>query len=118
MTTYTNHDPALPIEDLTPTQDQSAEANPAGATIEVDDVDTLVKLLTGWHSRKVKVLEHLLKLEGGIEMQVGDDEPIKLEGDVLKGMKAGVQLALMELGKLPFAVEYEQEAAANDAAAA
>lgn len=109
--THTNEDPALPIEDLTPNQPQAA----APATIEVDDRDTFVKLLTGWHAQKVKVLEHLLKLEGGIEMQVGDEPAFKLEGDVLKGLKAGVNLALMELGTLPFTVEYEPEAAANDA---
>lgn len=107
MTTYTNDDPALPIEDLSPAQ-------PDPATIEVDDLNQFVKLLTRWHTQKIKVLEHILKLEGGIEMQVGDDEVLKLEGDVLKGVKAGIQLALMEMGKLPFAVEYEPEAAASN----
>lgn len=99
MTTYTNEDPALPIEDLTPPDQQ--------ATIEVDDLDHFVKLLTGWHGQKVKVLEHLLTLQGGIEMQVGDEPSFVLEGDTLKGMKAGIQLALMEMGKLPFEVEME-----------
>lgn len=77
-------------------------------TVEIQSLDTFVKLLTGWHHRKVAVLEHYLKLEGGIEMQVGDEPSFKLEGDILQGMKAGIQLALMEFGNLPFSFELEE----------
>ena len=94
--------------------DVPPSTNEAG-TIEIENLDTFVKLLTRWHSRKVKVLEHFLTLEGGIEMQVGEEESFKLEGDILKGMKAGVNLALMEFGNLPFAYETEN-AAANEPA--
>lgn len=86
--------------------------------VEVEDLDQFAKMITVWHAGKVKVLEHFLQMPEGNEMQVGDEEPIKLEGDVLKGMKAGVQLALMEFGFLPFVTNLEAEpAAANDASA-
>lgn len=85
-------------------------------TIEVDSIDQFVALTTRWHAGVIKRLEHFLKMPDdpnqGIEMQVGDEPSIKLTGDALKGMKAGIQLALMEFGNLPFA--YELEDAAND----
>ena len=37
-----------------------------------------------------------------------------LTGDLLAGFKAGIELALMELGTLPFAYETEPPEAAND----
>jgi hypothetical protein len=78
-------------------------------TVEVDDMDTLVKLLSRWHSQRVKRCEHLLQMPEGIEMQVGDEPPFRVEGNILKGLKAGINLALMEFGKLPFAFEMEPE---------
>lgn len=94
---------------------QDAAALPASneaGTVEVESLDMFVKLLSSWHNRKVAVLEHLLKLQGGIEMQVGEEPSFMLEGDILKGFHAGVNMALMEFGTLPFSFELED--AAND----
>lgn len=101
--------------------DQSIQAKPAEpATVEMKDLDQFVKVLTAWHSKKVKVLEHMLGLPDGTEMVVDGDEakPIVMTGDILVGFKAGLDLALMELGNLPFLYETEPEAATPAAAPA
>jgi len=78
----------------------------APETVEIADLDQLVKLLTGWHSQKVAVLEHMIDLPEGTEMSVGDSpESIVMTGDMLAGFKAGLGLALIELGTLPFLCE-------------
>lgn len=92
---------------------KTTEIPPAAETIQVNDLQQFVNIMVAWHSRKVKVLEHMLQMPDGIEMQVGDDAVIVLEGVAMQAYKAGINFALMEMGKLPFAVEYEQESA-ND----
>lgn len=68
----------------------------------IEDLDQFVSLLTGWHSNKVAMLEHLLEIPEGTEMQVDGGDSVALTGDILAGFKAGLNVALMELGKLPF----------------
>ena len=77
--------------------------------IEIDDLDQFVKILTAWHASKVKILNHLTQIPEGTEMVSGTSSVI-LQGDVLKGFVAGIEVALMELGKLPFTYELEESA--------
>lgn len=78
-------------------------------TIEVQDLDQFVTILTSWHSQKVAVLQHMQTLPEGSEMVVdgATAPPVVMAGDILAGFKVGIELALIELGTLPFA--YEQE---------
>lgn len=78
-------------------------------TVEIKDLDTFARSLAHWHDNKVKVLEHMLSLPSGTEMIVdGNTEaPVIMAGDMLAGFKAGIDLALMELGTLPFVFETE-----------
>lgn len=89
---------------------EAVQTNPA-ETVVVADLDQFTALLFGWHTARVKMLNHLLTVPEGTQMVVGEDEPITLEGDVLAGFKAGIEMSLMELGTLPFAVEMEEEPA-------
>lgn len=82
------------------------------ATVHIESVNQFVGILQGWHDKKVKVLEHMLTVPEGTEMQVAGESAAVLTGDMLAGFKAGIQLSLMELGKLPFAVEFEEAPAA------
>ena len=82
-------------------------------TIEVNDLDKFVKLLANWHSSKVKVLEHMLLIPDGTVMEL-DGTDHNLTGDMLIGFRAGLSVALAELGSLPFMYETEVEDAAND----
>lgn len=85
-------------------------------TVVVNDIDHFIALLFAWHTNKVTLLQHLASVPEGTQMMVGEDEPITLSGDVLAGFKAGLEMALMELGTLPFAAEVDEEpTAANDA---
>jgi hypothetical protein len=87
---------------MTKTPEAQAES------IEVQDLDAFVKILFGWHQERVKVLQHLLTIPGtGIEIELeGQDTP--LVGDYHKGFIFGLNVALGELGKLPFVAEMEE----------
>ena len=79
-------------------------------SIKVPVEPEFVDLLVGWHTRKVDTLKHLLTVPEGIEVMVGDDPTgFKLEGETLKGYKLGLEMALMEMGKLPFTYEFESD---------
>lgn len=76
--------------------------------VEVADLDGFVKHLTTWHNNRVATLRHMQQIPEGTPMQVGDGPERPLTGDLLEGFKAGIQVALAQLGTLPFAVEFEQ----------
>jgi len=85
-----------------PTQEAPVDTLP---TIEVEDLNQFVQVLSSWHSQKVSTLRHMLAMPEGVEMVVSGETPVALTGDLLKGFKAGIELALMELGELPFLYE-------------
>lgn len=88
-----------------------------GDTVEVDDIHHFVAITTSWHAKKVAVLQHMLQVPAGTEMTTEGGTEVVLEGAFLDGFKAGLGLALMELGILPFAAEVEDDPAqpaAND----
>ena len=82
-------------------------------TLVIKDMNQFVQILVAWHSEKVKVLEHMLQVPDGSIMETNGIKAT-LTGDLLAGFKAGIELALMELGTLPFAFETEPPEAAND----
>lgn len=77
------------------------------ALTKVDDLDQFVRLLSGWHSQRVAELEALLSIPEGIEVAIDDGEHILLEGATRLAFIAGVTVALMKLGELPFVAETE-----------
>ena len=90
------------------------EAPVAPSTIEIDDLNQFVQMLAGWHAQKVKTLKHMLEMPEGVEMVANGEAPVVLTGELLKGLKAGIEISLMELGELPFLYEAEPEAATAD----
>jgi hypothetical protein len=81
-------------------------------TLEIADLDMFVRILHQWHAGKVQLINHMLTIPEGTEMILGDNEQsVTLTGDVLAGFKAGLELALMEFGSLPFVVEVEPDSA-------
>ena len=81
--------------------------------IGVTDLDTFVSLLAGWHGKKVETLRHMVDIPPGTEMTINDadgNRTIVLVGDYLAGFKAGLELALIEMGELPFLAEMEADA--------
>lgn len=78
--------------------------------IEIADLDAFVRVMSAWHTEKVAVVRHLLTMPEGAEFQVGEGEVVTttvLTGDTLAAFKLGVEMALMQLGTLPFVVELE-----------
>ena len=84
-------------------------------TVAVESLDQFVMVLTAWHDNKCQVLKHLLEIPEGSEVQVSDDEPRIMTADLLVGFRLGIEMALSELGTLPFVAEMEDVPAANDA---
>lgn len=84
------------------------------STYEVDSLDKFVLILTDWHNRQVATLRHFQEVPEGSQIQVDDGEYITLEGDILAGVKAGISLSLLLLGKLPFGYELEPETATEE----
>ena len=71
-------------------------------TFEVTQVNQFAEILSNWHATRVTRVRQLLEVPDGTVMKVGEDKEIVLTGDVLTGLKTGVEMALMELGELPF----------------
>jgi hypothetical protein len=95
-------------------------------TLIVENLDQFIAITSEWHANKCKAAQHLLNMPEGAEMVIGeeiDGQYLVLEGKVLEAFKLGVNMVLMELGTLPFGIEYEPETsseapepeAANDA---
>lgn len=93
----------------------------ATKTVMVDDLDQFVRVLMAWHANKVAMLRHLQNIPDGTEASKDDEEPVILTGDMLKGFQMGLEVALEEMGTLPFEAELEevpvqaQEAQATEA---
>lgn len=68
---------------------------------EVVDLGTFINLLTEWHKTKVQFLQHLKEVPEGVSITIDDGEDITLTGDLLKGYRLGLGLALSELGSFP-----------------
>ena len=82
-------------------------------TPEIQDLHTVgdfFKALNAWHSHKVAILEHMLEIPDGSEVTFPGIGEKVLSGDMRDGFIVGVALSLIELGKLPFVVEFEAEA--------
>lgn len=68
----------------------------------VDSLQEFIPIYQDWHSKQVKTVEHFLTVpEGQITETEGEPELV-LEGDVLRGFKMGLSIALHYLGTLPF----------------
>ena len=81
--------------------------------IPIQNIDHFIHLIVGWHNNRVALLKHMMALPAGTEMQVNETESVVMDGERLEGFKAGLGLALMEMGDLPFVVETEEPATAH-----
>lgn len=79
----------------------------ATKTVMVENLDQFVRVLMAWHANKVAMLRHLQSIPEGTEVSKDDGEPLVLTGDMLKGFQMGLEVALEEMGTLPFEAELE-----------
>ena len=90
-------------DDAIPSND--AQGKPLPEVVRMDNVDLFAAHLVAWHSRKMAILEHMLKITAGTELTVnieGDEQKVILQGDALVAFRGGLTTALTELGTLPF----------------
>lgn len=88
--------PAASEEDLVP--------------VDMNDMNTFLQMLMGWHEHQVALVNHLLEIPEDTEIDRGEGtERITLSGDLRKGLIMGVQMALGYLGELPFVAEFQEE---------
>lgn len=93
-------------------QEQPSEMNGAEVLdiVHMPDLDTFVRALTAWHSQKMEMLRHLQDIPEGTAFQVGDGTEAKdlvMTAEMLDGFQFGIEMALMQIGELPFVVEIE-----------
>ena len=92
----------LPTED---TEDSPTEI------VNISDMGQFIALMQDWHSNQVATVHHFLEVPSGIEVQIEGEPSFNLEGDILKGFKLGIQMALSYLGELPFYAQGSEDAA-------
>ena len=78
-------------------------------TQQVTDLDMFVRLLVGWHGKRVRRLEEILQTPEGTEVTLDGGAPFVLSGEKLQAFRIGVALSLSQLGRLPFAAEFAAE---------
>ena len=79
--------------------EQAQQAAPE--TVNIDSLDQFAFVISEWHKRKVTILEHFLSIPEGTTLEV-NNEDIEVKDDLRKGFLLGLNLALNELGVLPF----------------
>lgn len=94
------------------TQPEEQKVMPLPETVEVDNLDQFVQILTAWHAEKCAAVQHLLEVPEDTAFEIGE-ESLVLTGPALAGFKFGLEMAMMQLGTLPFVAELEEEPAAT-----
>ena len=74
----------------------------------VTELSEFVPLLQDWHARQVKTVEHFFTVPEGQVVEIEGEPEFSLEGDVLRGFKLGLSIAMSYLGNLPFNAALEE----------
>jgi hypothetical protein len=81
--------------------------------VTINTVGQFAQILAAWHANQCSVVKHLLELPEGAEFKIGDEDQerdLVLTGDTMAGFKFGIEMAMMQLGTLPFVAEVEDPA--------
>ena len=82
-------------------------------TIVVDSIEHFITITMAWHKKKVQILKQMREIPKGSEVAVDGGDPVVLSDAGLAGFQAGIDLAIIELGTLPFAAELEEAPTPN-----
>ena len=94
------------------TQPEENQPLPTPDVIEVADLDTFVAYMAAWHSERCALVQHFLGIPEDTVFEIGDKK-LTLIGPALEGFRLGIEIAMMQLGTLPFAAEVEDEPVIN-----
>ena len=86
------------------------EDEPNNEIVHISDMGQFITLMQDWHTDQVATVQHFLEVPSGIEVQIEGEPNFLLEGDILKGFKLGIQMALSYLGELPFYAQGSEDA--------
>lgn len=75
--------------------------------VMIDTLDGFVKGIQTWHSNKTNVIKHMREVPEGTEITRDDGEVIVLTGEPHKAFILGLDVALSEIGELPFEAEID-----------
>jgi hypothetical protein len=85
--------------------------HPRPDTVEMEDLDQFVRALVAWHTARCAAVRKLQEVPEGSEFQIEDEinnQSVVLTGSTMIAFKLGIEMALMELGSLPFVAEVEE----------
>jgi hypothetical protein len=74
----------------------------------VTELHEFVPLLQDWHAHQVKTVEHFFNVPEGQAVEIEGESEFVLSGDVLRGFKLGLSIAMSYLGNLPFSAAMEE----------
>ena len=84
------------------TQEAAVEEVSTGAFM-IETTDQFAHLMMEWHSNAMATIRHMMEVPTGMEVVIEDEPPFKMEGDIQKGYKLGLNVAMNYFGVLPFA---------------
>lgn len=84
-----------------------SEAKAPPTVVEITSLDQFAALLAHWHKHTTAVLEHMLQVPEGTELTMDNKPPVIMTGPFRDGFCAGLSLALIEFGNLPFVLNSE-----------
>lgn len=68
------------------------------------DLKIIAEQLVMWHQRKMGNIETVLSSPADTEIRLGEEDPIILAGDKLKGFRMGMAIAKQWFGEFPLSV--------------
>lgn len=108
---HDNQDPKAPKAPQAPQAPQADELVP------IESVDQMANYMAAWFVQRREQITKLLSAPAGTSFEIGEGAEatvIELSGDTLKGFKFGVEMALMQLGELPFGAILEDAPTGED----
>ena len=84
--------------------------NPTDDMVPVENVNQFAAYVAHWFGNRQAQLRHLLTVPEGTTFTIGEgaeEQALELSGTSLAAFKFGVEMAIMQLGQLPFAVEHD-----------
>ena len=90
-------------------QSQDGQTDPTNVPDEIEaitNVDQFAERLSHWHQHRCQVVRHMREIpENAVVQFKGVEHP--MTGDFRTGYQLGIDMALAQLGQLPFVAEME-----------
>lgn len=74
------------------------------------ELKRVAELLISWHQSKMGNIETVLGMPKDAEIRLGEDDPIILTGEKLKGFRMGLMIAQEWFGKFPLQLTRNEQA--------